>query len=185
MRLFSDKRGIELSINFIVMLVLAIAVFAGGLVFAAKFFGHAEKVRGNLDSQTERQIEKLLDSGAPVVMPISTKEVFRNEFETFGLGILARFSGKYKVSVGFDQAFRKDKSQITSIYAQDWIQLPSSEMTLTKNEKGKFLIGVQVPKDAEKGTYIFRVKVSYEDPENPANNIDEYDNPLQMIVKVP
>lgn len=185
MRMFSNRRGIELSINFIVMLVLAIAVFAGGLVFASKFFRHAEKVRGNLDSQTERQIEKLLDSGAPVVMPISTKEVFRNEFETFGLGILARFSGKYKVSIEFDQAFRKDKSQITNIYAQDWIQLPSSEVKLKKNEKGKFLIGVQVPKNAEKGTYIFRISVAYEDPENPVNNIAEYDNPLQMIVKVP
>ncbi|MBW2997055.1 hypothetical protein KY349_01800 [Candidatus Woesearchaeota archaeon] len=183
--MFSNKRGIELSINFIVMLVLAIAVFAGGLVFASKFFGHAEKVRGNLESQTERQIEKLLDSGSPVVMPISTKEVFRNKFETFGLGVLARFSGKYTVSIDFDQAFKKDKSQITNIYAQDWIQLPTSEMVLQKNEKGKFLIGIQVPDDAEKGTYIFKVKVSYEDLENPTNNIDEYDNPLQMIVKVP
>ena len=60
MKILNNRKGIELSINFIVMLILGIAVFAGGLVFASKFFGHAENVRQSLDSQTEKQIEKLL-----------------------------------------------------------------------------------------------------------------------------
>ncbi len=90
--LFKNKRGIELSINFIVMLMLALATFSGGLVFASKFFGHAEKVRGTLDAQTEKQIEKLLDSGSPVVIPINTKEIFRKKFGTFAIGVLAQFN---------------------------------------------------------------------------------------------
>jgi uncharacterized membrane protein len=185
MRLSKSKKGIELSINFIVMLILALAVFAGGLMFAAKFFGQAEKVRSNLDAQTEKQIEKLLDSGSPVVLPISTKEIFRNKFDTFGLGILAKANGKYTVTVQQDGAFKKDKTAITTNF-ESWRQLPVDSLNLKKNEKGKMLIGVQVPKTVDSGTYLFKITVAFES-ENTAEfpNMPEYDKPLQMIVKVP
>jgi hypothetical protein len=186
MKLFHSKRGIELSVNFIVALILAIAVFAGGMLFVTKFFNKAEQIRGNLDAQTEKQIEKLLDSGSPVVVPISTKEIYRNQFDTFGVGVLAKFNGKYVLTVSFDKAFRKDKSTIT-VNADGWLQVPMDFLVLKKNDKGKFLIGVPVPKDAEKGTYIFNVAVAFKDSTDnpPVANIDEYDKPLQIIVKVP
>jgi uncharacterized membrane protein len=64
--------------------------------------------------------------------------------------------------------------------------MPVNSLTLKKNEKGKLLIGVQVPRGAERGTYIFNVQVALES-ENPDEypSTDKYDNPLQMIVKVP
>ncbi|NQU79140.1 hypothetical protein HQ545_05210 [Candidatus Woesearchaeota archaeon] len=170
------------------MLILAISVFAGGLMFATKFFGHAQEVRGNLDSQTEKQIEKLLDSGSPVVIPVSSKEIFKNKFDTFGVGVLAKHSGKYVLEAEYtNQAFRKDKSPIT-MAAGNWLKIPQpAEIVLNKNEKGKFLIGVSVPRDAERGTYIFKVNVAFkESTDTPAIPDDpNYDNPLQFIVKVP
>jgi hypothetical protein len=185
MRIYKSKKGIELSINFIVMLILAVAVFAGGLMFAAKFFGQAEKMRGNLDAQTEKQIEKLLDSGSPVVLPLSTKEIFRSKFETFGVGVLAQNSGKYTLTVTYKDAFKKDKTRIT-LNAQDWLNIAMTEMALKKNEKGKFLVGVMVPREAESGTYLFEVSVGFksDNPPEPPDK-DPYDAPLQMIVKVP
>ena len=184
--MFKNKRAIELSINFIVMLILAIAVFAGGLVFASKFFGHAQQVRGNLDSQTEKQIEKLLDSGSPVVMPISTKDINKAKFATFGVGVLADYNGEYVLDVTYSgDAFKKDKSRITAD-AGSWLQVPMTHMDLEKNDKGKFMIGVTVPRDAERGTYLFTVTVDYNgDPETGTQAIKPYDNPLQMIVRVP
>lgn len=186
MRMFHNKRGIELSINFIVALILAIAVFIGGMLFVTKFFTHAEKIRGDLDAQTEKQIEKLLDSGSPVVVPISTKEIFRNKFGTFGVGVLAKYNGKYVLDIQFKEAFKSDKSQII-VNANDWLQVPIKEQTLKKNEKGKFLIGIQVPKSAEKGTYLFTLNVAFKESSDtpPVPNMDNYDNPLQIIVKVP
>ncbi|MBU2561342.1 MAG: hypothetical protein KKD17_03515, partial [Nanoarchaeota archaeon] len=84
------------------------------------------------------------------------------------------------------EAFRKDKSLITGSELD--LQVPMTEVELEKNEKGKFLIGVEVPKDAEKGTYIFNVVVDYEgnpSAEPPIPDKRPYDNPLQFIVKVP
>jgi hypothetical protein len=183
MRMFHNKKGIELSINFIVMLILAIAVFAGGLVFTSKFFSHAEKVRGSLDSQTERQIEKLLDSGSPVVIPINTKEIHKKNHDTFGVGVLADTNGKYSLHTEFADAFRKDKSDIDTD-ANSWIIQPDQDQDLEKNEKGKFLVGIEVPKDAEKGTYIFRVTVELI-ADIPEESDPQYDNPSQFIVRVP
>ncbi|MBN1544399.1 hypothetical protein JW898_02965 [Candidatus Woesearchaeota archaeon] len=187
MGILHNKKGIELSINFIVMLILAVAVFAGGLMFAAKFFGQAEQIRGSLDAQTEKQIEKLLDSGSPVVIPLSTKEIFRNKFDTFGVGVLAKNNGVYEMIVQYSEAYKADKSPI-SANANDWLQVPLTKQTLKKNEKGKFLIGVSVPKTAEKGTYLFNVRVDYKgdlSAEPPIPALEPYDNPLQFIVKVP
>ncbi|MBW2967625.1 hypothetical protein KY362_04005 [Candidatus Woesearchaeota archaeon] len=181
MKMFNNKRGIELSVNFIVMLILAIAVFAGGLVFASKFFGHAEKVRASLDAQTERQIEKLLDSGSPVVLPINTKEIFRNKHDTFGAGVLARYPGDYILHVQYVKAIDKEKNEIQDELNVQYDQTP---LTLKKNEKGKYLIMVEVPKQVSTGTYIYKLWVQL-DADDDNNDMPEYDDPLQMIIKVP
>lgn len=184
MKLFKNKRGIELSINFIVMLIMAIAVFAGGLVFAGKFFSQAEKIRGNMDSQTEKQIEKLLDSGSPVVIPINTKEIFRSKYDTFGVGVMASDNGKYMLTAQPKSAYKADKSSITDSFS-NWMEYQPSELELKKNEKGKFLIIVRVPKSATKGTYIFEAKVDFKHGSDNTKDMTPYDNPLQFIVKVP
>ena len=185
MKLLKNKRAMELSINFIVMLILAIAVFAGGLVFASKFFGKAEKMRESLDSQTEKQIEKMLDSGSRVVLPIGTKEIFRKKFDTFALGVLANYAGTYEADVTFVQAFDKKKNPIHEGDPQGWVNLASgaSTMELKKNEKGKMLIGVGIPKNAKTGTYIYKVTVNLVASDVGVQS--PYDPPLQMIVKVP
>jgi len=191
MKLFSDKRGIELSINFIVMLILAIAVFAGGLVFASKFFGHAEKVKGSLDAQTEKQIEKLLDSGSLVVIPISTKEINKNKHGTFGVGVLAQNTGNYVLKVEYtDEAYRPKTMDPIEADGASWLMEGSAqqEMHLQKNEKGKFLVGVSVPKNAVRGTYIYKATVDYmgnPDAEPPIAELTPYDPSLQFIVRVP
>ena len=185
MKLLKNKRGIELSINFIVMLILAIATFAGGMMFLGKFFTNAQTMRATLDSQTDQQIEKLLDTGSLVVLPITTKEIFRNKFGTFGVGVLAdpiASTGNYVVTVTQESAYENNpsKTEITSFKGgTDWSIQPSrtQEKDLKKNEKGKFLIGVTVPSGAKKGTYIFKITVT--------KNGASYDKPLQMIVKVP
>jgi len=183
--LLKNKKAVELSINFIVMLILAISVFTGGLVFAAKFFKQAETMKGSLDSQTERQIERLLDSGAPVVIPVSTKEIFRKKFDTFALGIFALEEGHYKFEINTRNAYDKNKQPITGIDFGEWVVAPETEKDLKKNENAKFLIGVEVPSSAKSGLYIYEIKVTLTatDLTSPLNG--QYDDPVQIIVRVP
>ncbi|MBT5022741.1 hypothetical protein HOK51_05755 [Candidatus Woesearchaeota archaeon] len=196
-KLLKNKKAIQLSINFIVMLILAVAMFSGGLIFLNKFFSKTTEMKGNLDAQTEKQIEKLLDSGSPVVLPIHTKEVYRGKTAVFGIGVLADKTAEYTMKPDFKTAFDSEKKTICGTGMDDcslnsWLTLGSGKMTtpgiigetqsLKKNEKGKFLILVSVPSTAKRGTYIFKVDV---DKTVEGAVSTPYDAPLEMIVKVP
>lgn len=198
-RLARNKKGIELSINFIVMLVLAIAVFAGGLVFASKFFSKAGDIQGALSSQTQTQIEALLDDGSPTVLPIHTKSIPRNTYDTFGLGIMNIKDGpeeNFTYSISFTKFVSKTDTSVIcnnpnscltaripdADYPQNWITpntaLAPVEITLKRNEKKSVMILVQVPQGMPSGSYLYKIEVK-----DSANNL--YDAPLQMIVKLP
>jgi len=84
-----NKKAMELSINFIVMLIIAMALFSFGIWFAYKFFGGAEKMRTELDEQTQTQIENLLmQSNERVIIPFNSKTLDKSNSAIFGVGIL-------------------------------------------------------------------------------------------------
>lgn len=201
MRLAKNKKGIELSINFIVMLVLAIAIFTGGLVFASKFFSKAGDIQGALSSQTQTQIEALLDDGSPTVLPIHTKSIPRNTYDTFGLGIMNIKDSPqetFTYSISFTKFVSKSDPSVNcnspsscisagipdpDDYPQKWITPDTAttgpvEITLKKNEKQSVMILVQVPQGMPSGSYLYKIEVK--------DSSDAlYDAPLQMIVKLP
>ena len=197
-----NKKAIQLSVNFIVMLILAVAVFMGGLMFAGKFFGKAELIKGSLTSQTEQQLEKLLDSGSPVVIPIKKKTIYRNKFESFGIGIVAQWKGTYGINiVNPPTAFTNDKKKIIdTTYMPKIIMQKNQDSKVEKkldiNEKWKTIIAVDVPSQAPRGTYVYTVWVSftpdlayYTDsklaPSARIKKDNAYDAPIQFIVVVP
>ena len=184
-KLRKHKKAIELSINFIVMLILAVAMFSGGLVFLKKFFSKTGEMKDNLDSQTEQQIEKLLDSGSPVVIPVHTKSIYRSKSDTFGIGVLSDEAIKYVVEFEAMSAYDKEKNPISGD-AISWLSFADDtsgkiKKTIAKGKKEKFLVLVDVPSNAVKGTYPFKVTVYKESTKD--ENI--YDFPVEMIVQVP
>ena len=82
------KRGIELSVNFIVMLIIAIVVFSLGLSVTFKLIGKVQKVSDAVDASTKADIERLLvRSNQRTVLPFNNKAVRIGEDATFNLGI--------------------------------------------------------------------------------------------------
>jgi len=167
------KRGVELSINFVVTLIIALIVFAAGIVLISRFFASAEETMLQLDAATERQLEGLLDTGERIVV------LGRNSFSKteiispggtaqFGIGVLNvessdQFSVRITLADGYDEGNRK----ITPL--ENWI-IQSAESTSTnsplsisktipQNTKEKILLGITPPSAAQKGTYIFNVDV--------------------------
>lgn len=183
-----DKRGIELSVNFLVTLILALVIFAGGIALVTKFFSAAEDKRTDLDEQTEQQIEKLLMDGAKVGIPISKKEVRRGDDVMFGLGIynVMGSTRDFYVSLSFSDAInengkqvdavRSNKAAVTSYVNEHWLfktfvigldPNPQGDMHTIKNNRFKsipILIDAYPNIDddeyTEPGTYIFNVNVS-------------------------
>ena len=113
----SKKGAIELSINFVVVLILAIATFAGGLYITKEFFTQASAMKKNIDDRTDTQIESLLDDGRQVALPVNKKTAIRDENTIFGLGILntlrdPAIGTKFKVVVVANAAFDKQNNDM-------------------------------------------------------------------------
>jgi len=84
---FTKKGAIQLSMTFIVMLIIAIVVFMLSLAFLGDFFSQATELKGSLDEQTKTQIETLLAGNARVAIPIDTRDIKRGDSTSFGIGI--------------------------------------------------------------------------------------------------
>ena len=199
-----NKRAFELSVSFLVILIICIATLSFSIYIVRKFFTHAENLRMTYDERTEREIEQLLDDGSRIAIPFDKKEIGNGEFKTFGIGILNTLNigmeNKFRITVGFNKAYDKKNVLICSISDQrkppsvcgepnSWLKTSTGtnsssgvliQKTVKNNEQEKFLIGMQV-KNALAGTYIFDLNVQYETPPT----YTPYDTTHKLYVDVP
>jgi hypothetical protein len=194
------KGAIELSANFIVVLVLSAVLMVGGFILMKNVFTKTTEIRATLDQQTENEIENMLSSGSKVAIPFSTKEAEKGKLVTFGIGILnilpenvgSSNENKFKVSIQFKEAFDKTKKSITDVAKnipnkppESWLQY-STDHVIKKNENKKLAVGIKIPKEAPSGDYIFNVEITYNDPAAPPSDPQwkSYDSIRKIIVKV-
>lgn len=198
----NKKAAIELSANFLVIIIICIVVFGFSVYIIKRFFTHAETIRMTYDERTEKEIERLLDDGSRVAIPFDKKTIYNGEFKTFGIGIMNILniagSNKFNISVKFDKAYNKNNEEMCpasnpcSSPPDGWLQTTSGQSTvdgisiiktIKNNEQEKFLLGVDV-KNAPSGTYIFNLYVRYENISNPGQWIG-YDTLHKLYVDVP
>jgi len=168
-----NKKGIELSINFMVMLILALVVFGFGVKFVADLFTQAEEIRLQLDKNTEAQIEALLDRGDRFVIPIQTRDTEAGSVALFALGVLNidatnTFEAVIDCTAGIDLKDLPIKDPAnqqpieTSASGCDTWLIPKSPILLgsiVKNEKKKVSFGILPPKGTPRGIYLFKVVI--------------------------
>ena len=180
------KAAIELSVNFLVILIITLVIFGSSMVMVKKFFGGASDIKRVYDERTEKEIERLLDDGSRVAIPFDKKKIGNGEFETFGMGLLnvlgTSADNDFRVQIQFNKAFKKDNSPLcdktnagTCGNPNMWLSTSEaagsnqasigivSEKTIRNNDQQKFLLGVEVD-GASPGTYIFDVDVCYTPP---------------------
>jgi len=158
-----NKKGIEIAINFIVMLILAVTVFGFGLFFVRNLFSEAGEIKAQLDRDSERNIELLLSRGERVAFPISSKEINAGDAAVFGLGVLNVLSedqNTFYVDIECTTAIdRKNEVIIGACADAGFFEI--EPFTLTKNDQKVIPIAVQPPRSASKGdTYAFTISVS-------------------------
>ncbi|PIN76239.1 hypothetical protein COV18_00370 [Candidatus Woesearchaeota archaeon CG10_big_fil_rev_8_21_14_0_10_37_12] len=109
-----SKKGFEISISMIVMLILGIILFTLSLYYLTNWFGEAEELQAVLDKQTEDQIINSLRIGNKLVaIPISVQTVTKGKRVSFGLGI--RNVGdprQFSVGIVFSKAYTPDGQTI-------------------------------------------------------------------------
>ncbi|MEK6886443.1 MAG: hypothetical protein AABW88_01285 [Nanoarchaeota archaeon] len=160
-----NRKGFELSINFIVALILAIVVFGFGLYFVQKVFNEANEIKAQLDKDSERNINALLDRGDKVAFPVTSKDIKSGQAAIFGLGVLnvnddtTTFSVEIVCSIYITKGGASvDDSVSDKNCAGKWTT-SVQPFTLAKNDRKSVPIAIQAPNGKPSGTYAFTVKV--------------------------
>ena len=158
-----NKRGIELAVNFFVIMIISLVILGMGIYLVSLFFKTTEELKTNLDEQTSKEIQKILFEGKRVAIPLSNTELKRGKGHTFGLGILNILgeTKNFKVHIGDGPIIKSDNTQINEDqngytpleHIQDNIK------EIQNNEQEITGVPVRVPRSAQLGTYVLNVYV--------------------------
>jgi hypothetical protein len=191
-RLFKSKRAMELSINFIVMLIIAIVLFGFGLKFLGTFFSGGMKMQKALDDQTKRNIESLLSSGERVAIPLDNKQILRGQNEIVGIGILNVMSQNAADDFNIKVECTGTNCQCTGTGCEVPKVTYLTKVNIANNKQDIVNVFFDVGKKVASGTYIFNVCVARAPAETPSCQVpgvvinDMYDKSLHKVyVKVP
>jgi hypothetical protein len=174
-----NKRAVELSINFIVMFILAMAMFAAGITIARRIFDEADVMKKKLSEQQKEQLEKILAQGDRIQTMFVTKKLVPGDNDNFGLGIRNDLGSEadFYVETSCDQVVALGGTRICEdgtfqecqrdmdeyIYIAEHTHpaddFKAGPFTIKNNDVEVFDVYVLVPSDALKGTYVFNVKV--------------------------
>ena len=161
----SSKKAIELSLNFIVILIISIIIFGFGVRFIQKLSTQATELQDITTAELDDRIGNLVCEGSDrVCIGIDRKTIKRTKFDVFGLkiiNILESQSFDVIISRPTPSGYTKTKQEIPR---DDLIWNPKARSVfIEKNEEKNLAIGVQVPADVVSGTYIFDVKIQTAD----------------------
>lgn len=171
------KKGFELSINFLVVLIITLVVFIFAIAFAYKFFGKAGEMKASIDQRTKSEIQTLIMSqGMKVAVYPTQISMYAGESESLGVGILNVLGSEKEFAVTLECT--KCISE-TECFCNDMQWVIQSPITI-QNNKDEIVAGViGAADDAESGTYVFDINVEYGD-----NGMKNYGGLQKVYVKI-
>ncbi len=158
-----NKKSLELSLNFLVIIIISITIFGLGIYFISNLAQEAEDLRELTLAQIDEQIRDLTCEGSDRICMFAEKiKIQRGKVGYFGIKILNILdSENFQVVVNPSSplGYKRDNSPIAGpeLIINPKIRPP---IYIKKNEDKTIGIGVQVPQDAPiGGTYIINVEI--------------------------
>lgn len=175
-----NKKSIELSLNFIVILIISIIIFGFGVNFISRLSSQATELQEITTAELDERIGSLVCEGSDrVCIGIDRKTIRRTKFDVFGLkiiNILETQNFDIVVTRPSPSGYTKNKQEIAG---DSLIWNPKARsVVIEKNEEKNLGIGIQVPPNAVSGTYIFDVKIQTSDAK-------PYSSTQKLYVDVP
>jgi hypothetical protein len=155
------KKGIELSLNFIVVIVIALTLFMFGVRFIYNLASEATDLQTLTLTDLDNKIGQLLcDSSDRVCIGQDREAVKRGNFVVFGIKI-TNIQDRQDFLVTVERPTPGGYTKNNQGIYGDKLTWKPLERTINigRNEEKELGIGIEVPKDAQAGTYIFDVRV--------------------------
>lgn len=152
-----------MSINALVIIIISLVIFGGGISLLYKLMAGAESFKATLDQKTEAELRRLLEiESQKVALPLHTAYLYPGEFHSFGLGILniEEEEKEFNIEIRLSKALDEKEDEISPPPdISGWLLFVPGPYSIKPNEYKLIPIGVEAPKNALKGTYIFDVEV--------------------------
>jgi len=161
------KGAIELSMSTLVIVIISMVVLGLGVKLLYSFVSGTEQIKGQLDEQTQTELQRLLvDQGKQVALPLHQATLTGGESHVFGVGVLniGGVGDSFKLQVDLSQMIDPQQVPITTSnnqrqYILSWLNYNNEDMTIKESEHRNEPILIDIPNDAVKGTYIFDAKI--------------------------
>lgn len=163
------KKGIELSINVLVVIILSIFLLIMGVAFFRNLLTGADKIKKSYDQRTAEELENLLTQGERVAIPFTRKDIRKGNTIVFGLGIynMLGHNSYFKVDVQCSTAFvgTTEYSYYCNLFTGgNNLLYNQMDLEIKNNKRHKMPIVITIPSSAQVATYIFNVCVCEGDP---------------------
>lgn len=174
------KKALELSLTFLVVVIISIVLFSLGIKFIYDLSNEANEIDKMSTDELDKKFAQLsCESSDRVCIGIIRKIILPDSFDTFGIKIInIEPTANFLVEVKPSKAFNKQNTEIPNNIN---FKYNTNEIMIDKNEEKSLGIAFEVPKDAVSGTYGFGVIVK--------RKVDgqflQYDEVEKIYVEVP
>lgn len=173
---FKSKKSIELSLSFIVVIIMSIVILGFGIRFMSQLFSKATDISSASEEDFDRQMANLMCEGSErVCVTPQRKAIKKDEYSVIGLKIMNIIDPpQNQPAINFEiritapngppsglLGYNKNNQPIVRAPDFDGLIVVPDERSidLEKYEERNLGFAVQVPKNAPSGNYILNVEV--------------------------
>lgn len=159
-----NKKGFQLSINMLVVIIISLVLFGAGLMIFNNIVDVAFKMEEDMTAQTETKLDNMMNDGSLVVALRTTVTESQGKTATFPIGFWNN-KGEAQFEIRADNGPNvPDTKFVVNPSPNDhdekkWEAYFLQPPSLGTNEDFKTLLNIYVPVDAEKGQYAFDISI--------------------------
>lgn len=162
-----NKKGLQLSIQFIVLLIFATVTMAAGIYIISSIFAGTDQLPTDVSEEVQQRVQELLlTQSGNIIVPEYVKTVDSGETAVFTVGIRANNvencpSGKYKLQTSPAVAEEESGQQITGFpdnieNIEQWYFNETDEITLEHRQRHVFAVAIRPDQTTSSGNaYAF------------------------------
>jgi hypothetical protein len=159
----NSRGAIELSANFMIVIILSAIIVIGGLALFFKMKGNAQQYVDTLDQQTEGNIKSMmLSSGGRIAVYPQDFTLSSGDAKLVGIGITNIYDDTLTLTINPNtiKFYATAESEGTPILAEDlptYYTSSSQTVEVAPHEQVVKSIMVRMPKSAQSGQYVFTI----------------------------
>ncbi|MCP3686686.1 MAG: hypothetical protein GY861_28955 [bacterium] len=155
-----NKKGVELAMNFVVMIILSIIVLALGIFFINELMGDSTRLIDELGPETEAELNRMLtEEDIKAAVYPQSPEIPRNTQGQIGVGFINTDNDPTTFTIDIPEKNLDGYKGNLQLKALFEIGVITEYKDIKPGESVKAAMLVKPPKDADSGTYVLNIRI--------------------------